>query len=239
MENVKYCNSKKMKKIVFGMLVVLTGLLLLLFNIEAIPDRYKSIIFSWQMLIIAIGIINVAARESRLIGLILIAVGGFFIIPRFDVVSADFVRLFWPALLILVGIMIIFHRGFKSKFRVRESKSGLDEGTIDETNIFGGSKQRLDKQEFKGGQVTNIFGGTELDLSQVSLSEGENVLEINCIFGGVTMVVPGDWKVVIRVTSILGGFTDKRTHLQTDTQTDKVLIITGAVIFGGGELKSF
>lgn len=239
MENVKYCNSKKMKKVVFGMLVVLTGLLLLLFNVEAIPDSYKPIFFSWQMLLIAIGLINIAARESRLIGLILIAVGGFFIIPKLDLVSVDFVRLFWPALLIMVGILIIFHKGFKGKFRIRESKSKIEDGTIDETNILGGSKHRLDKQDFKGGQVSNIFGGTELDLTQVSLAEGENVLEINCIFGGVTMVVPSDWKVVIRVTSILGGFTDKRTHIQTETESGKVLIISGTVIFGGGELKSF
>ncbi len=43
-------------------------------------DRTWDVIFSWQMLLIAIGIVNVANDSSRGIGWILIAIGGFFMV---------------------------------------------------------------------------------------------------------------------------------------------------------------
>lgn len=105
--------------------------------------------------------------------------------------------------------------------------------------MFGGSKRRIANQVFKGGELNNIFGGSELDMTQAILNEGENVLEIHCIFGGVGMVVPADWNVRIDVVSIFGGFSDKRTIIKQGADDSKMLIIKGTCIFGGGEIKSY
>lgn len=231
-----------MKKIVFGSIVILAGFVLLLLKTDAIADVWWDVFFSWQMLLIAIGLINLAARESRFLGWILVAVGGFFILPRIPGIGIgyDFTGMFWPLLLIVIGILILFTGHFKAKFKLKDGTSSvLEEGYIDEVNIFGGSKQRLTDEVFKGGKVTNIFGGTELDLTQVELNEGKNILDITCIFGGVSLVVPPTWKIKSQVTSILGGFADKRTIIRENDKPGTELIITGATIFGGGEVKSY
>jgi predicted membrane protein len=66
------------------------------------------------------------------------------------------------------------------------------------------------------------------------------VIEITCIFGGTTIIVPDNWNVILDVTPILGGFSDSR-KLRGDVIRDNTrsLVIRGTVIFGGGEIKSY
>jgi hypothetical protein len=52
-------------------------------------------------------------------------------------------------------------------------------------------------------------------------------------------VVPSDWKVQLKMTSILGGFNDKRTFIKESPDPSRILIIKGTAIFGGGEIKSY
>ncbi len=69
----------------------------------------------------------------------------------------------------------------------------------------------------------------------------EATLEINAIFGGVEIRVPEAWQVAFRGTPIFGGIADKTRVGRTTDLSDprrKVLILTGAVIFGGVEIKN-
>lgn len=242
MENksVSYLKSKGMKKFVFGIIVIAAGLLLLLSNLDAMPWEYKRVFFSWQMLLIAIGLINLASRDSRLLGWILLSIGVFFILPRLPgvVLPHNFSGLFWPVLIIVAGIIIISFGALKTRFKFQKGNTNFENGYIEETNIFGGSNKRLDKQEFKGGKITCIFGGSELDMTQLELNDDKNILDITCIFGGFTVIVPAEWKVSLQVNSILGGFSDKRAIIR-ETDQSKTLIITGSAVFGGGEIKSY
>jgi predicted membrane protein len=236
-----YAKAKRMKKIVFGVLVILTGTLLLGFNTGYLPYEYKYLVFNWQVLLIAIGLINLFSREGWLTGVVLIAVGVFFWIPMLYSFTFNFKAVFWPALIILFGVMIIIKKGFGRKWHDKHSMKEfrLDSGFIEETNIFSGSKQKISPVVFTGGKITNIFGGSEIDLSKTTLGEGETVLEIFCAFGGISLIIPSDWVVHIDVTSVLGGFTDKRKYTtSTSSINSKVLYIKGSAILGGGDLKS-
>jgi hypothetical protein len=60
------------------------------------------------------------------------------------------------------------------------------------------------------------------------------------VFGGTTIIVPDDWNVKIEVVPVLGGFGDSRKLAPGRTiDTTRQLIIKGAVVFGGGEVKSY
>ncbi len=232
---------KRMKKIVLGLLVILAGSLLLAFNTGYLNPEYKYLIFNWQVLLISIGLTNLFSKEGWLTGVVLIAVGTFFWIPMLYAFPYNFKALFWPALIILFGIMIIIKKGFGHRCHSHHSRKEfrLDSGFIEETNIFSGSKQKIAPVVFTGGKITNIFGGSEIDLSKTTLSDGKNVLEIFCAFGGISLLIPSDWVVHIEVTSVLGGFVDKRKYTNnTSTDSSKVLYIKGNAIFGGGDLKS-
>ncbi len=240
-------NPKRMKKIIFGLLVIAAGALLLGFNTGWLPIAYKPIFFSWQMLLISIGLINLFSRESWMFGFILIVVGSFFIIPLLCIFPYNYVNSFWPALLIVAGILIIFrrrsahhhhHRWEKWHRHYQQQETVTGSEFMNEENIFSGSKKKFNG-EFKGGRISNVFGGLELDLTQATLPEGKTELVIECVFGGVTLIVPADWTVQLKTSSVMGGFVDKRSNIRTMTDTTRELIIKGSAIFGGGEIKSF
>jgi predicted membrane protein len=241
--NDNFPKQKQMKKGAFGVIVILAGLLLLAFNFDILSGDLRHVIFSWQMLLITIGLVSLFTSESRTPGLILVFIGGFFIIPEIFDFHISFIKLFWPMLLIGIGVLILFRKGFLSDHhrsrRVISDTGHVEEGYLNETNIFSGSKHKIVHQVFKGGRVSNIFGGTEIDLTQATLGEGRNELVIDCIFGGVTVIVPSDWKVVLNISSILGGFSDKRTYIKESFDPSRMLVIRGSAIFGGGEIKSY
>lgn len=234
-----YSDSKRMKKVTFGIIIVVIGALLMASNFGYLPYHTRRIFFSWEMLLIAIGLINIVSRENKTMGFILIGVGSFFLLPDIFHFSFSFIKLFWPVLLIGVGLSLIFFGGRAAHWRRGKQNHSLDSGYINEFNVFAGSKKRIANQIFKGGEMNNIFGGSELDLTQAILDEGENVLEILCIFGGTEMVVPADWNVRVEVISIFGGFSDKRNIIKQSSDDSKILIIKGICLFGGGEIKSY
>ena len=245
METTTYfCHKqKRMKKIVIGIFVLTAGILLLGFNAKLLDPAYKHVIFSWPVLLIALGIANFFERTSFWTGVILTSIGTFFLIPLLFVFDFNFVHLFWPVLLIIFGIVMILKRTFFRSFfhhRQRNVTSKTEDGYIEQNNIFSGSHQIIQPCEFKGGKISNVFGGSKIDLSRTTLAPGENVLEISCVFGGVELIVPSHWNIQNQVSSVLGAFNDKRYASNSKPQEiDRKLIIKGSTVFGGGEIKSF
>lgn len=249
MENLvdKPAKPRDVKKFMFGFLIILAGLVLLLENFNLVPYVIKHIFFSWQMLLIAIGIISISGNEKSTAGYILIMIGAFFMIPEIFNMHVSFARVFWPVLLIAIGVFILFRRGFREEILRRRHRhigfndttaTNTDEGYLNEASIFAGSKHRVVNQVFRGGRISTLFGGSEIDLTHATLGEGRNELIIDCMFGGVTLIVPCDWRVVLNVSSVLGGFSDKRLSFCADPNSPNYLVIKGTAIFGGGEIKS-
>jgi predicted membrane protein len=241
--NTQHNTGPQMKKYMLGVIVIVAGFLLLLSNTGYLPYELKHILFSWQMLLIGIGVVSLFSSESRTPGTILIMIGGAFIIPRIFDISFNVMHLFWPVILIGVGVLILTKRMPRRPFQSRgfqaNANQNLDDGFIHEENIFSGGKQRVMHQVFRGGHINCVFGGSEVDLTQATLAEGVSELEVNTIFGGVTLIVPADWRIQLKMTSIMGGFSDKRSYIKESPDTSRVLIIKGSTIFGGGELKSY
>ncbi len=210
-------------KYVIGLIIMTIGTLLLLRNLDIIDFIIPEIIFSWQGILIIIGAIFILSAQNKSTGLVLIIVGVLGLIPEY-----------WSIAIILLGVYIIFR---KSNFS-RSYKSEMD-NRLNEISIFGGGNKYFHSDNFNGGNVTAIFGGSTINLSDCKLAEGENVIDLLCIFGGLSFKIPSDWKVRIETTSIIGGFSDKRSiPSATYSEEDKVLIIKGLILFGGGEIKN-
>jgi len=171
----------------------------------------------------------------------MVAVGTYFILPDIFPLSYDHRRLFWPIILVIVGLFFIFKKKSDRPFdhcgcfKTEEHSTDM----IDEVNIFGGSEKKITTNNFCGGKITSIFGGSNYDMLDSDLADGKNVLDMVNIFGGSKLIVPGHWKIHVEVVSIFGGFTDKRRSVNSSANnSNKELIITGVAIFGGGEIKS-
>ena len=237
-------------KLVIGALIIFIGLMLLIRNTGIVPWYINNILFSWQAFLIGLGIIFTVGRHSSTTGVVLISIGTFFILPElFPSLSYNFSEMFWPLILIVIGISFIMKRGrrFDKDFQenTHEQQANSNTTTDDETSyinevaIFGGSKHQIMNKNIKGGRIIAIFGGAELDFRPATLGEGIKTIELVCMFGGVSLIVPADWNVQINVVSILGGFVDKRfIPAELVTDNNKTVVIKGVAIFGGGDIKS-
>ncbi len=241
METHKHCSSieHRLKRFALGIVIVAAGILLILRNTNVLDLASTHIIFSWQMLIIAIGFVNLFGRK-RIIALLTMLVGVVYLIPEFYDLDFNLSAVFWPSLLILGGVMMILFGG-KHFPHFKDHTTIIHNGTddfIEDVVVFGGSERIITTQNFRGGKLVTIFGGLKLDLSQAKLAEGKHYLEVISVFGGVETKLPSDWNVKTDVISILGGFSDKRRNVNIPEDEKNILIVKGVAIFGGGEIKS-
>jgi hypothetical protein len=67
------------------------------------------------------------------------------------------------------------------------------------------------------------------------------VLDVTTLFGGSKIIVPSNWQINSEdLTVIFGSLDDKRAIIANQTpDANKVLVITGTVMFGGIDLRSF
>jgi predicted membrane protein len=227
--------SWKNKTVAFGLLVLFAGVTLLLHNLKIMPPEVSRVIFSWQMLIIAIGFINTLGN-SKIWGLLLMLIGGIFLLAKIYGVDINFWKVALPTLVILVGVALLFSSfNFFSKRRVLRVSNTDD--VIEDVAVFAGSDRSIHSDSFKGGKILAIFGGSKLNMTKVQLAPEVNELEIVCVFGGVSLIVPEDWNIKVEVLNIFGGYEDKRNPSLFNK--DKTLLIKGVTVFGGGEVKSY
>jgi predicted membrane protein len=244
-------NRNKLGLLLLALLVLAAGALLLGYYAGFLSDAAKSIIFSWQTLLIALGIILLSPLHPnhRTPGAVLIIVGVAFLLPLILGNCCFFYgngkALSWAILLILLGLYILFkaifgkqHQGCCSKGYAHTRISKGETGYIDRNFVFGGGEDVIDISDFKGGEINCVFGGANLDFTRAQLAEGVHTLGINTVFGGVTLRIPPHWKVELRPTCIFGGFEDKRRQISTDSEENKTLIIVVSAVFGGGEIRS-
>ncbi len=219
--------------------LIIIGALLLAGNLGFIPQPVWDIIFRWPTIFLIIAIINLV-KEKFIPALIFTAIWGFFVLPDiFPTLHTDELKSYWPVLLILAGLLFLnTHRKRKQDSYPGKTRTH-EENLIDEVAIFSGNIKRVESENFEGGEITSIFGGSELYFNNCKIAPEGAVIELTNIFGGTKIVVPRNWNVKIEVTSILGGFADKRIYPDNESPSKQTLIIKGMSIFGGGEITNF
>jgi len=231
-------NRFKGKSIAFGVLVILAGVLLMARNTGMLEPSVSRIIFSWEMLLIAIGVLNLFSRHSLWAGFILISIGAFFLLVDFFHLPFTLWHVFWPLLIIFIGLSMIFGATKLKRKRVFKAETSSSENFFEDIAIFGGGERKIFAKELIGGSVIAVFGGSKLDLSNAALAPGNNnMIEVVAVFGGTSLIVPPDWNVKVEVFNIFGGYADKRNGNLIDF--NKTIIVKGVTIFGGGEIKSY
>lgn len=239
MEPKNEIESTKHSHSLAGAGLIIIGVILLAGNLGMIPPPVWDVIFRWHTIFLIIAIINIF-KKKYIPTLIFISIWAFFALP--DILPSfrsEELKNYWPVLLILAGLLFInTHKKHKSVTTPRKI-NGNPKDTIDEVAIFSGNIKRIESENFTGGEITSIFGGSELYFNNCKLSPDGAVIELVNIFGGSKIVVPRDWNVKIEVTSILGGFADKRVYLNNESPSKNTLTITGMTIFGGGEITNF
>ncbi|HWJ93563.1 MAG TPA: DUF5668 domain-containing protein, partial [Telluria sp.] len=150
----------------------------------------------------------------------------------------------WPLLLMACGAVVVFRAVGAKRFgrTVDLTKPGTtvdadapSDTVVNATAILGGFERRIITQDFRGGEVTAILGGCDLDMRGASIN-GEAVLNVFALFGGISIKCPPDWTVVVHGTPILGGFEEKVAA--PPPGVSKRLVVTGYAIMGGVEVRN-
>ncbi len=221
-----------------GLILIIAGLLIIGDQFNLFHFKTREILFTWQALLIVLGIIFVNKRDGRFTGVLLIIIGAFFLLPKFMVLPVSAFKLFWPAMLIFLGVLILFKGVFNRGFGI--SASSTDGDMIEDVNVFGGHDRIITSENFKGGEIINVFGGGKYNLLQSKLAQGKNVIEMVMVFGGSKFIVPPGWDIKVEVAGVFGGFSDKRMITGDEIYDPaRTLVIKGIAIFGGGELSSY
>ena len=233
------------KRLYFGLILIVLGVILIFERLDLIPESLANVLISWQMLLVGIGVLSLIGG-NRTAGTILIVIGGFFMIPELITVPHEIRRIYWPLLLVVIGVAILLRQRDHHKLPdpndpVFNIPNGNTSNTFDDFVIFGGREIFINAQALAGGKATSIFGGIEFDLRSAQLQPNGAVIDCVSVFGGFTFKIPMDWNVRNEVTTIFGAFTDKRGDTYSNKYYDpsKTLVIKGVSMFGGIEVKHF
>jgi predicted membrane protein len=242
-----------------GVILAGIGVLLLLQNLN-VPG-FEDLERYWPVILIVVGAAQVA-RSMRMGGRIwggaICVVGVFFLLSNFNIIHEDVWRFLWPGLLIMIGLGMLargidrqhgYPPGAEAKKMAEDIKSRImsDIGArtasspnhLNEWAIFGGSRRRIDSQDFQGGEAFAMFGGIELDLRKAATTLDEVVIEVNAIFGGVEVRVPETWNITVRGSGIFGGYEDKTMDTRSGPDAKQPhLIVNGFAVFGGVTIQN-
>lgn len=215
---------------------IFLGFLFFLNSLDILDFSISRIIFSWPFFFLVIGVFITLNTNKKLLGGILSGLGAIFLIPKIFP-SVDYNGTIVLAIIfIALGLYIILNHREKERIDFDQQRKDY----IDDVAIFGGGNKIITSENFKGGNITAVFGGSEINLRGCKLAEGTNIIDILCVFGGTTLIVPQDWNIILNITPIFGGFSNKLIKDPTSTpDQNKILIIKGLVVFGGGEIKSY
>lgn len=224
--------------LIWGSILLLAGVAFLLDNLGIFPVEH--ILRLWPLILIGAGAANLVRRENRVWGVTLVLIGIIFLLDNLGVAHFRWSQL-WPVALIVAGALVLWN-SLESRGRgVDTAAPSGGRNTLNELAFFGGIERRITTQSFDGGQAIAIFGGIELDLRQAGMEKDEAILDVNSIFGGCEVRVPETWNIITQGQGIFGGYTDNTRQtgvVDLNNPKKKTLLIRGAAIFGGVEIKN-
>ncbi|MEE9572186.1 MAG: DUF5668 domain-containing protein [Candidatus Neomarinimicrobiota bacterium] len=215
-----------------GFVLILVGALFLLDTFTTM--NFGGVISNWwPAIFIIIGLIKLQGHD-RGAGLIFILIGTLFLLTTHGIIGWGSIWKFWPLVLIFIGLSMIF-KGRRSSWKLtNDSTIGSD--YIHSNAVFGGADHIITSQNFKGGETMALFGGVELNLRGAKISEDGCKINATALFGGVEMIVPKDWNIILTGTPIFGAI-ESKSHSSSDAKPGKDVHIHCTVAFGAVEIK--
>ena len=253
--------SQKYGSLSAGLIIILIGGILLLRQMDVNLPHW---LFTWPMILVIVGLFaGIQSKFRDFAWFVIFGIGAFFLVGKV-IPEYKIDRFAVPMVVMMVGLVVIFGPWRKGRFKRDLSNTGdttippidnttgqpthisappADYGSIDTddsvdvTTIFGNVKKVIYSKNFKGGEVVSIFGGAELNLTQADMTTPIS-MEMVQVFGGAKLIIPAHWKIRSEAVAIFGGIEDKRPA-QPYTDSSKVLVLRGTVLFGGIEIKSY
>ncbi len=228
--------------IFMGGAFIIVGAAFLMAQTGHLPPGINSAWDMWPALLLWGGLVNLLRIPwggSPGCGILLTAVGGAFSADALGYVDLRW-ELIWPALIILVGLMIFVGTVFGRRSKRRKVQSSVNNARFETDIVMGGGEDEVHTQEFEGGYVSCVMGGLDLDMRAAEIKGDEALMEVRLIMGGLELHVPPHWEVISRCSPVMGAVENKIRRFagqkEAEGRPPKRLIIDGTVVMGGIEI---
>jgi predicted membrane protein len=219
-------------QLVVGLIVIAVGVLMTLDNLQII-DASQYLRF-WPAALIGLGLVKVwnssEGTGGGFGGFLFIVIGAWLLLEQTTLVRISFWDM-WPALLVAFGVFLVW-KGLSSPGRRMPLTSN---DLVNGTALLGAVSRGNNSAAFRGGELTAVMGGCELDLRHAAI-DGEAVIDVFALWGGIEIKVPQDWTVVSHVMPILGGVDDQTRPPQNASRHR--LVLRGFIVMAGVEIKN-
>jgi len=226
---------KKFRNILWGLVLVIIGLI---FGGNALGITNINLFFDgwWTLFIIVPCFVGLFKENDRMANSIGLIIGIALLLACQDIIQfALIAKLWFPTILVCVGLSIIFKDVTTRKFNEQIKKLNQDKSNLNEyCATFSGQDLKFDGEQFAGADLTAVFGGIECDLRK-AIIESDVVINTSSIFGGIDIFVPENVKVKVKSSSIFGGVSDKKKH--TENTEAHTVYINATCLFGGVDIK--
>lgn len=224
---------------IIGLLLVLVGAGLLLdaFNVLEFSDALHM---WWPSALMVIALVQVASGSGSIVGSgVLFTIGALLQLSKLDYLPGGFWSAFWPIVIILIGASMLMNRRKKKIFSdpMNIGPISVDGSRIDRTAFFGGADCQVVSDDFTGGNMTAVFGGIKADFRNAKIKDGNALLSLTAVFGGVEIRVPDNWVVIVKGTPIFGGIDESGRRFPNVNEPGPTLVLDCTVVFGGVEIS--
>jgi hypothetical protein len=222
-------------QLLLGVMVIVVGVTMTLENLGLLEsERYFRF---WPVGVMALGALKIwHSRDGHggaFSGFVLTTIGAWLLLEKTALVRLSFWDM-WPTLLVVFGAFLVW-QGLSGS-RVRSGTPAPDENAVVRAMAILGSVVRGNNSvAFRGGELTAVLGGCELDLRNASI-DGEAVIDVFALWGGIEIRVPEDWTIDSRVTPVLAGVEDKTRPARAASRHR--LVLRGFIVMAGVEIKN-
>ena len=220
-------------KYVLGFVLIFIGIIL---GLNAFGITSINIFFEgwWTLFIIVPSAIGLIEDKDKTPSLIFLILGIWLFLASRDLIEYGLlIKLLLPALLIAVGLLIVF----KDVLNINNKeikKLEKNSNNNDYYAVFGSQNVNFDNENVQNINAKSLFGEIKLDLSKANI-EKDIVINTLSIFGGININVPENVKIKIKSIPFFGNVEDKTKNVTSEKEI--TIYIDAICIFGGVEIK--
>lgn len=238
----------KLSDVLWGLFLIAIGISIM-GNIIGLWDFRLFFDGWWTFLIIIPCFISMVQTRCEFGSTVGFIIGVLLYLPYVIDIDFSLWKLVIPAILIFVGMRIIFQGAFRKRPSISydttfpidgESGSNTNSGynsyngkRPEYSAVFSGNRINITDQ-FNGAGLEAVFGGLTLDLRN-AIIQSDVVINATAVFGGIDIFVPAGVKVKVNNIPVFGGVSDK-SNQNTDPGAPTIYL-DSTCMFGGIDIK--